>query len=195
MPTYDARTALLVVDVQNDFADPTGSLYVDGGGDIVPIVNAEVGRALEGGALVVYTQDWHPPHTPHFQADGGIWPVHCVEDTPGAAFHPDLLVADGEVVRKGHDGRDGYSGFSVRDPVSGERSDTLLQEMLKDHGIERLVICGLATDYCVVETVLDARMLGYPVEVLIDAVRAVELQPGDGASALTRMRDAGAELV
>ena len=194
MHQYGPRSALIVVDVQNDFADPAGSLYVDGGGDIVPIVNAEVGRALEGGALVVYTQDWHPPHTPHFQADGGIWPVHCVEDTPGAAFHPDLQVADSEVVRKGHDGRDGYSGFSVRDPVSGERGDTLLQEMLKDHGIERLVICGLATDYCVVETVLDARMLGYPVEVLTDAVRAVDLQPGDGASALARMRDAGAEL-
>ena len=194
MPTYGARTALLVVDVQNDFADPGGSLYVQGAGEIVPIVNAEVERARVGGALVVYTQDWHPPHTPHFQADGGIWPVHCVEDTPGAAFHPDLQVTDGEVVRKGHDGRDGYSGFSVRDPVSGERGDTLLQEMLKDHGIERLVICGLATDYCVVETVLDARMLGYPVEVLTDAVRAVDLQPGDGASALARMRDAGAEL-
>ena len=195
MSTYDARTALLVVDVQNDFADPSGSLYVEGGGEIVPFVNAEVERARDAGALVVYTQDWHPEHTPHFQADGGIWPVHCVEETTGAAFHPDLMVADNKVVRKGHDGRDGYSGFSVRDPLSGERSDTLLQEMLKDDGIERLVICGLATDYCVVETVLDARMLGYPVEVLTDAVRAVERQPGDGAAALARMRDAGAELV
>ena len=195
MATYDARTALLVVDVQNDFADPSGSLYVAGGEQIVPIVNAEVERAREAGAQVVYTQDWHPEHTPHFQRDGGIWPVHCVEDTHGAAFHGDLLVADSEVVRKGHDGRDGYSGFSVRDPLSGERGDTLLHEMLEANGIERLVICGLATDYCVVETVLDARMLGYPVEVLTDAVRAVELQPGDGATALARMRGAGAELV
>jgi len=195
MPTYDAGTALLVVDVQNDFADPGGSLYVDGGGAIVPIVNAEVEQARAAGALVVYTQDWHPQHTPHFQADGGIWPVHCVEGTEGAAFHAELTVADDTVVRKGHDGGDGYSGFSVRDPLSGERSDTLLHEILKDHGIERLVICGLATDYCVVETVLDARMLGYPVEVLTDAVRAVDLQPGDGAAALARMRDAGAELV
>ena len=195
MATYDARTALLVVDVQNDFADPSGSLYVAGGEQIVPIVNAEVEQAREAGAQVVYTQDWHPEHTPHFQRDGGIWPVHCVEDTHGAAFHGDLLVADSEVVRKGHDGRDGYSGFSVRDPLSGERGDTLLHEMLEANGIERLVICGLATDYCVVETVLDARMLGYPVEVLTDAVRAVELQPGDGATALARMREAGAELV
>jgi nicotinamidase/pyrazinamidase len=181
--------------VQNDFADPSGSLYVEGGEQIVPIVNAEVDRAREAGALVVYTQDWHPAHTPHFQQDGGIWPVHCVERTGGASFHPDLVVADHEIVRKGHDGRDGYSGFSVRDPLSGERGDTVLHEMLTGRGIERLVICGLATDYCVVETVLDARMLGYPVEVLTDAVRAVELQPGDGASALARMRDAGADLV
>jgi nicotinamidase/pyrazinamidase len=195
MASYDSRTALLVVDVQNDFADPAGSLYVAGGEQIVPIVNAHVEEARRAGALVVYTQDWHPGHTPHFQQDGGIWPVHCVEDTDGAAFHPDLLVADHEVVRKGHDGRDGYSGFSVRDPLSGERGDTILHEMLTAAGVERLVICGLATDYCVVETVLDARMLGYPVEVLTDAVRAVELQPGDGAAALARMRDAGAELV
>jgi nicotinamidase/pyrazinamidase len=195
MASYDSRTALLVVDVQNDFADPAGSLYVAGGEQIVPIVNAHVEEARRAGALVVYTQDWHPEHTPHFQQDGGIWPVHCVEDSHGSAFHPDLLVADHEVVRKGHDGRDGYSGFSVRDPLSGERGDTILHEMLTAAGVERLVICGLATDYCVVETVLDARMLGYPVEVLTDAVRAVELQPGDGAAALARMRDAGAELV
>ena len=195
MATYDAQTALLVVDVQNDFADPTGSLYVDGGKHIVPAVNVEVETARSCEALVIYTQDWHPEHTPHFQRDGGIWPVHCVQDTEGAAFHPDLVVADHEVVRKGHDGRDGYSGFSVRDPISGERGDTILHEMLKSNGIERLVICGLATDYCVVETVLDARMLGYPVQVLSDAVRAVDLQPGDGAAALSRMRDAGAEVV
>jgi nicotinamidase/pyrazinamidase len=195
MASYDSRTALLVVDVQNDFADPAGSLYVAGGEQIVPIVNAHVEEAGRAGALVVYTQDWHPEHTPHFQQDGGIWPVHCVEDSHGSALHPDLLVADHEVVRKGHDGRDGYSGFSVRDPLSGERGDTILHEMLTAAGVERLVICGLATDYCVVETVLDARMLGYPVEVLTDAVRAVELQPGDGAAALARMRDAGADLV
>lgn len=194
MATYDARTALLVVDVQNDFADPEGTLYVAGGEQVVPIVNAEVEKAKAAGALVVYTQDWHPEHTPHFQQDGGIWPVHCVEDTEGAAFHPDLLVEGSEVVRKGHDGRDGYSGFSVRDPLSGERGDTVLHEMLEAHGIERLVICGLATDYCVVETVLDARMLGYPVEVITDGVRAVDLQPGDGRTAQARMRDAGAEL-
>ncbi|MGH2629090.1 MAG: isochorismatase family protein [Actinomycetota bacterium] len=195
MARYDSRTALLVVDVQNDFADPTGTLYVQGGEQVVPIVDAEVEQAKGAGALVVYTQDWHPEHTPHFQQDGGIWPVHCVAGSHGAEFHPDLLMADHEVVRKGHDGRDGYSGFSVRDPLSGERGDTVLHEMLTANGIERLVICGLATDYCVVETVLDARMLGYPVEVLTEGIRAVELQPGDGQAAIARMRDAGAEPI
>lgn len=197
MTTYDARTALVVVDVQNDFADPGGSLYVEGGEHIVPTVNAEVEKARDQGALVIYTQDWHPEQTPHFQRDGGIWPVHCVQETTGAEFHPDLMVADHEhqVVRKGHDGGDGYSGFSVRDPISGERGDTVLHEMLTAKSIERLVICGLATDYCVVETVLDARMLGYPVVVLGDAVRAVDLQPSDGAAAFSRMRDAGAEVI
>ena len=101
MASYDARTALLVVDVQNDFADPAGTLYVEGGELVVPIVNTEVEKAKAAGALVVYTQDWHPEHTPHFQRDGGIWPVHCVEDTDGAAFHPDLTIEGSEVVRKG----------------------------------------------------------------------------------------------
>ncbi len=195
MPTYDANTALLVVDVQNDFADPNGSLYVRQGELIVPIVDAEIGRARRAGAFVAYTQDWHPPDTPHFEKDGGIWPVHCVWETWGAAFHPGLDVIDDCVVRKGADGKDGYSGFSVRDPLSGEREDTVLHEMLQAHGAQRLVVCGLATDYCVVETVVDARMQAYPVQVLASAIRAVDLSPGDGDRAVARMRDAGAELV
>jgi nicotinamidase/pyrazinamidase len=192
---YDDRTSLLVVDVQNDFADPRGSLSVRGGHEIVPVVNAEVTRARAGDATIVYTQDWHPPHTPHFAQDGGIWPVHCVQDSWGAAFHPRLDVIDENLVRKGSDGRDGYSGFSVRDPESGDVDDTVLHEILQANGAERLVICGLATDYCVVETVLDARMRGYPVEVLAEGIRAVEREPGDGGRAIARMRDAGAELV
>ncbi len=117
-----------------------------------------------------------------------------MQETWGAEFHPDLDVG-GEVVRKGADGRDGYSGFSVRDPESGETSPTTLEALLRDRAIERLVICGLATDYCVVETVLDARTLGFPVDVVRDAVRAVDLDPGDGERALTRMQNAGAEIV
>jgi nicotinamidase/pyrazinamidase len=192
--TYDEHTALLVVDVQNDFADPSGSLYVRGGEEVVPVVNAEIERARAAGATVIYTQDWHPEHTPHFEQDGGVWPVHCVRGTWGAEFRPDLVV-DGPIVRKGEDGKDGYSGFSVRDPRSGEREDTILHEALRAAGAQRLVIVGLATDYCVVETALDARVLGYPVEVLGAGIRAVDLEPGDGMRAIARMRDAGAEVV
>jgi nicotinamidase/pyrazinamidase len=194
MPTYDSRTALLVVDVQNDFADPSGSLYVTGGEDVVREANAEIARARAGRAAVVYTQDWHPPSTPHFERDGGVWPVHCVAGSWGAELHPDLVVA-GPSIRKGTGGEDGYSGFSERDPGSGEVAPTELEGRLRELGVERLVICGLATDYCVVETVSDARMLGFPVEVVADAIAAVNLQPGDGDRALVRMRDAGADVL
>jgi nicotinamidase/pyrazinamidase len=193
MAKYDERTALIVVDVQNDFADPSGSLSVDGGDAIVSRVNQEIAAAGHAGALLAYTQDWHPPITPHFSAYGGIWPEHCVQDTWGATFHPDLHV-EGEIVRKGSDGGDGYSGFSERDPESGETSPTILGDMLRDRGVERLVICGLATDYCVVETVLDARTLRFDVEVVGDAIRAVDREPGDGERAIARMRSAGADV-
>jgi len=193
--TYDRHTALVVVDVQNDFADPSGSLYVRGGDDVVALIDAEVRHARLADARVVFTQDWHPEDTPHFRKDGGIWPVHCVHDTWGAALHPGLDPAAAEILRKGADGKDGYSGFSVRDPMSGERQDTVLHETLVAAGIERLVVCGLATDYCVVETVIDARMLGYSVRVLGSAIRAVDLEPGDGDRAIDRMRDAGAEVL
>ena len=193
MLTYDPKTALVVVDVQNDFADPSGSLYVRGGQETVAFVNAEIERALAADAAVLSTQDWHPEHTPHFAQDGGIWPVHCVRETWGAAFHPDLRI-EGPVVRKGVDGGDGYSGFSVRDPLSGEVSATELERLLRGRGVERIVIAGLATDYCVVETALDARRLVFPVTVLLEGVRAVDLEPGDGDRALERMRAAGVEL-
>jgi nicotinamidase/pyrazinamidase len=194
MVTYDPTTALLVVDVQNDFADPSGSLYVPGGEEIVAFVNAEIERARSARAAVLFTQDWHPDTTPHFQKDGGIWPVHCVHGSWGAAFHPDL-VADGPVVRKGVDGRDGYSGFSVRHPESGHVAPTRLESLLRVRGVERIVICGLATDYCVVETSLDAKRLGFQAVVLREGVRAVDLRPGDGDRALERMRRAGVEVV
>ena len=195
MTTYDARTALLVVDVQNDFADPAGSLYVNEGEHVVPVVNAEIAQAVAAGALIVYTQDWHPPDTPHFKKDGGMWPVHCVEDTWGAAFQPDLVVTDGEIVRKGHERGDGYSAFSVRDPMSGHTWSTALERILKEREIARIVVVGLATDFCVAETVCDARVLGFPVQVVLAGIRAVELVEGGGAHAIGRMRDAGAEII
>ena len=190
---YDAKTALVVVDVQTDVADPKGSLYVKGGEEVIPAINDEIERALSAHALVVYTQDWHPESTPHFRKDGGIWPVHCVQETWGAELHRDLRVAGG-VVRKGADGADGYSGFSVRDPRSGDVSATELGAMLRAAGIERVVVCGLATDYCVVETALDARRLGFATTVLSEAIRAVDLQPGDGERAIRRMREAGVQV-
>jgi nicotinamidase/pyrazinamidase len=195
MARYDDTTALLVVDVQNDFADPSGSLSVAGGDDVIDPLNEQIASASAAGAVVVYTQDWHPEHTPHFQRDGGIWPVHCVADTWGAELRPGLLVVDGERLRKGADGRDGYSAFSVRDPRSGETEPTRLERLLRDRRIERIVVGGLATDYCVLETVLDARRMGFDAEVLVAAVRAVDLRPGDGDRALERIRDAGATLV
>jgi nicotinamidase/pyrazinamidase len=190
---YDPTTALLVTDVQNDFADPEGSLYVRGGEDVVSVANREIGRALEAGALVVYTQDWHPESTPHFQKDGGIWPVHCVQRTWGADFHPDLEV-DGEIVRKGTGGEDGYSGFTVRDPESGAEEDTVLESILRARGIERLVILGLATDYCVKETALDAASKGFDTVVLREGVRAVDLRSGDGDRAIEAIEQAGGDV-
>ena len=193
MAVFDNRTALIVVDVQNDFADPLGSLYVKGGEDVVQAVNAVMAEAREAGALVVYTQDWHPPSTPHFAQDGGAWPVHCVQDTWGAAFHPALHV-DGDIVRKGTAGEDGYSGFTVRDPETGAESPTPLEDLLRDRGIERVVVVGLATDYCVRETAVDAAAKGFHTTVLRDAIAAVNLQPGDGDRAIHEMAAAGSKV-
>jgi nicotinamidase/pyrazinamidase len=193
VPTYDATTALLVVDVQNDFADPGGSLYVSGGEQVAPVINAEIARAAAAGARLFYTQDWHPASTPHFAKDGGIWPVHCVMDTWGAQF-VDGLVVDGPVIQKGSHGEDGYSGFTMRDPVSGATVPTDLGDMLETAGITDLVVAGLATDCCVKATVLDACARGYPTTVLQNAIRAVDLQPGDGDRAVEEMLVAGALL-
>ena len=196
MTDYGPATALLVGDVQNDFADPQGSLYVAGGEAVPAAVNEEIARAREAGALVVYSQDWHPAETPHFAAQGGVWPVHCVGGTWGAEFQPRLDVADGAVVlRKGTGGEDGYSVFTVRDPETGEEAATALERILREHRVERVVVAGLATDYCVKDTVLDARHKGFPATVLTDAIRAVNLEENDGARAEQQMRDAGAELV
>jgi nicotinamidase/pyrazinamidase len=179
MTSYSSRTALVVVDVQNDFADPQGSLSVRGGLDVVRAVNAEVDLATAAGARVLYTQDWHPADTPHFAKDGGTWPVHCVQGTWGAQLHPDLTVA-GEVVRKGEHGEDGYSGFSMKDPVTGDVVPTRLAGLLRDADVQELVVVGLATDYCVRATALEGREQGWPVTVPWAAVAAVDLSPGDG---------------
>ncbi len=191
MTSYDPTTALIVVDVQNDFADPSGGLSVAGGTEVIPVINAAVEAVLEAGGKVFYTQDWHPQTTSHFEKDGGIWPVHCVAGSWGAELHPDLRV-EGPVVRKGVNGEDGYSGFSTRDPETGETAPTELHVLLQAAGVEKLVVAGLATDYCVLATALDARTHLYPTTVLAAGVRAVDLQPGDGEKALAELRGAGA---
>lgn len=193
--TYDAETALLVVDVQNDFADPAGGLAVAGAEAILPVLNREIAAARAAGAFVAYTQDWHPPSTPHFARDGGTWPVHCVGGTWGADLHPGLVGDAGPAVRKGANGEDGYSGFTMRDAVSGATVPTELDGLLRGRGVRRVVVAGLATDYCVRATALDALALGYETSVLVDAVRPVDLVPGDGERALAEMEAAGAVLV
>jgi nicotinamidase/pyrazinamidase len=192
MQRYQPGTALVVVDLQNDFADPAGGLSVAGGDAIVPTVNGEIAMAQSNGALVVATQDWHPESTPHFAKDGGIWPVHCVADTWGAALHPGLtLPDDAPRVRKGANGEDGYSGFTMRDPTTGETIPTELESILRAADVQRVVVVGLATDYCVKATALDAIRLGFETALLTDAVAAVDLEEGDGGRALDEMREAG----
>jgi nicotinamidase/pyrazinamidase len=187
---YDVGTALVVVDVQNDFADPGGSLAVAGGEQVVAAANAHVAAAAAAGAPVFYTQDWHPPDTPHFAKDGGTWPVHCVQDTWGAQLHPDLVVR-GHVVRKGEHGEDGYSGFTMKDPVSGRTVPTPLAGQLREQGVRSLVVLGLATDYCVRATALEGREQGWPVTVPWGAVAAVELQAGDAERTREELVSAG----
>ncbi|MBW3664863.1 MAG: isochorismatase family protein [Actinobacteria bacterium] len=195
MPTtWDPATALVVVDVQNDFADPDGRLYVPGGDEVIPAINDAVRSADEARATIVYTQDWHPEVTPHFEKDGGIWPVHCVKGTWGAALHPDLVVIPGPVIRKGVEGEDGYSAFTVRDPETGEEDPTDLDGVLRERGIERVVIVGLAQDVCVRASALDAVERGYDTVVLRHATAPVEREPGDGDRANDEMVEAGVTL-
>jgi len=195
MDRYGAATALIVVDVQNDFADPEGSLSVPGAGIAVAAVNREIEAAREAGATVVATQDWHPERTPHFVTDGGPWPAHCVGGTWGADLSPELALPNGAPrVRKGANGEDGYSGFTMRDPQTGETAPTELEGILRDAGVQAVAVVGLATDYCVKATALDAVRLGLRTTVLTDAVAAVNLEPGDGARALDELRAAGVDV-
>lgn len=185
--------ALIVVDCQNDFADPEGSLYVSGGENVIGAVNEAIDEARQAGSPVFYTQDWHPEKTPHFKKYGGIWPVHCVAGTWGAEFHPALVQA-GEVVRKGANGEDGYSGFTMRDPVDGTEIPTELDALLREAKVESVVVTGLALDYCVKATALDASRLGYRTLVPLNLTAAVELAAGDGESAVADLRESGVRV-
>jgi nicotinamidase/pyrazinamidase len=183
-----ASDALVIVDVQNDFC-PGGALGVPEGDRVVPLLNRYAERFRAAGAPVMASRDWHPERTRHFKAYGGVWPPHCVQGTKGADFHPDLRLPPGAAVfSKGMDPEeDAYSCFQAKDPEGTE-----FTVYLAERGIRRLFIGGLATDYCVKSTALDALHEGYEVVVLTDAVRAVDLQPGDGERALEEMKAAGA---
>ena len=186
MINFTPTTALIVVDVQNDFAHPDGSLFVPGAPSVMPVINATVQSAMGAGSLVVRTQDWHPAVTPHFASAGGIWPDHCVSGTWGAEFHDGLVASGGE---------DGYSGFTVKDPESGVTTRTELAGVLKAAGVTDIVVVGLATDYCVAATAVDGAELGFATSVLADGVSAVDLSPGDGARAIVRMVEAGVTII
>jgi nicotinamidase/pyrazinamidase len=176
------RDALIIVDVQRDFC-PGGALAVPRGDEIVPVINRLLGL---GDWFAVATRDWHPPDHCSFAPQGGLWPVHCVADTPGAAFHPALDVSRiRHIVSKATArDREAYSGFQ----------GTGLGALLEREGIRRVFVCGLATDYCVKATALDARRAGLDVVVLEDAVRGVEVKPGDCAAAVAEMRAAGVQV-
>jgi nicotinamidase/pyrazinamidase len=177
--------ALIVVDVQNDFC-PGGTLAVPHGDEVVEPLNQVIDQFLEHGAPVYKSRDWHPPTTKHFAAYGGTWPVHCVQNTKGAEFHPALRDDPRiKVISKGLGDKDCYSAFDETD----------LASELHAQNVEEVVVGGLATDYCVKNTVLDALKNGFKVKALQDAMRAVEVQPGDGDRAIEEMRAAGAEIV
>ena len=179
------RRALIVVDVQNDFC-PGGSLAVSRGDEVVGPLNNLARDFLEHGEPVFKSRDWHPPQTKHFADYGGTWPVHCVQGTKGAEFHPGLLDdIHIRMISKGLGDEDCYSAF--------DGTDLALQ--LNRLGVEEVWVGGLATDYCVKNTVLDALRLGFSVKALKEAMRPVELQPGDGERAIAEMRQAGAEVI
>lgn len=175
--------ALIVVDVQNDFL-PGGALAVPEGDRVIPVLNGYLGCFAAAGLPIFATRDWHPPDHCSFRAQGGPWPPHCMAGSPGAALAATLeLPGEASIVSKATmPDKDAYSGFGGTD----------LAERLRRTEVTRVFVGGLATDYCVLNTVLDAVEQGFAVVLLKDAVRAVDVHPGDGAAAIARMVAAGA---
>jgi nicotinamidase/pyrazinamidase len=183
-----ADRGLLIVDVQNDFC-PGGALAVADADHIVPVLNKYVTRFVEKGLPVYASRDWHPEKTKHFKEFGGPWPRHCVQKTRGAEFHPDLKLPDGlEIMTKGMSAEDhGYSAFEGVDTEGHQLAD-----LLKKDGVRHLYVGGLCTDYCVRTSVLDGRIAGFDVILLLDAIRGIDVEEGDVARALDQMFRFGA---
>ncbi len=179
----DKTSVLILVHVQNDFC-PGGALPVTEGDTIIPLINRYIGLFQSEGLPVVATRDWHPPNHCSFKEQGGMWPVHCVQGSRGAQFRADLHIPNGSLIISGatNPQREAYSAFD----------GTSLNDHLEDMGARTLYIVGLATDYCVKQTVLDGSKLGYRVVVLEDAIRGVNLQSDDSQKALKAMSEAGA---
>lgn len=179
------KRALVIADVQIDFC-PGGALGVPRGDEIIPVLNDLIREFLKSGDIVVKSRDWHPPNTNHFALYGGTWPVHCVRNTHGAEFHPDLLYDPRiMVVSKGLGDGNNYSAFD----------STELADFLRENGVEEVWVGGLATDYCVKDTVLDALRAGFDVKAVTEAMRAVDVVPGDGQRAIEEMQQAGAKII
>jgi nicotinamidase/pyrazinamidase len=183
----EINKALLIVDVQNDFC-PGGALGVQNGDRVVPVLNRYIEKFAQAGMPIFVTRDWHPPRTSHFNTAGGVWPPHCIQGSKGAEFHPDLKIRkDAVVLSKGTAvDEDSYSAFAAADSRG-----VVLKDLLRQNGIEWLYLGGLATDYCVKETALDALREGFRVVLLQDAICGVNLQPKDSAQALDAMVKAG----
>jgi nicotinamidase/pyrazinamidase len=185
------KEALLVVDVQNDFCSG-GTLAVPAAEEIIPILNKCIRVFSEKHSPIFAARDWHPNKSRHFKKYGGRWPSHCVQDTKGAQFHPDLkLPVETIIISKGmHPAKDSYSAFQAMDSEGRPFFSLLMEE-----GIKHLFIGGLATDYCVKCSVLDAVKFGFKISVFIDAVKGVDLTPGDSERALGEMKLCGARMV
>ncbi len=182
--------ALVLIDVQKDFCRG-GALEVPEGDQVVPVLNRYMEIFKAAHLPVFATRDWHPEKTSHFNTGGGVWPPHCIQESRGAEFHPDLVLFEEVVIVSSGTApdEDGFSGFEARD-VKG----TLLGDLLHEKGVDRLFVGGLATDYCVRATVLDGLKQGFKVVLIKDAIRGVDLQPGDSQRAIEEMARLGAEI-
>jgi nicotinamidase/pyrazinamidase len=183
VPRPDRESLLLLVHLQNDFC-PGGALAVPGGDEIIPLINQYISFFVSQGSSVLATRDWHPANHCSFVEQGGSWPPHCIQGSRGSQFHPDLRLPTGMMIVTGatNPKQEAYSGFD----------GTSLEERLEDLGAKTLYVVGLATDYCVKQTVLDACKRGFRVVVLEDAVRGIDVEAGDSQKAIEEMVGAGA---